>query len=498
MKGPWFARNLRKWAKAYIEDRDNLPVHLYGSSATSRIDDEGFAAEIQLHLQSIGKFIRALDIVHYLSDPEVQKRHGLKKTVSLATAQRWMKKLGYRWKKEPKGQYSDGHEREDVVYYRQHIFLPAWANLQSRMRIWEHNNVNIEEIRSHTTRRVVVWFHDESTFYANDRRKLRWVHIAEGAVPQPKGEGASIMVAHFISADYGWLQSPDGKETARILFKAGKNRDGYYTSEEILKHTKQAMDILDKYYPDDEHVFVFDNATTHVKRADDALSARKMPKAPSQGWGVEVTVTNDDGQPLYGPNGKPMKRKVPMAPGRLHDGCLQPLYFPEGHLKAGWFKGMGQILEERGYDKEWVRKLRAQCGKNFNCLPGARDCCCRRVLFNEPDFVNVESRLETFCRERDFSVLFLPKFHCKLNFIEQCWGFAKRVYCHYPPSSKEVDLERNVITALDSVPLESHQETGEVLTKVYLALYILIILEMALISIILLVRKMMLDNRCFS
>ena len=31
------------------------------------------------------------------------------------------------------------------------------------------------------------------------------------------------MVSDFISADYGWLRSPDGLEEARRLFKAGKN-----------------------------------------------------------------------------------------------------------------------------------------------------------------------------------------------------------------------------------------------------------------------------------
>ena len=52
---------------------------------------------------------------------------------------------------------------------------------------------------------IVVWFHDESMFYANDQRKLQWVHQNESAVPQPKGEGASLMVTDFVSADYGWL-----------------------------------------------------------------------------------------------------------------------------------------------------------------------------------------------------------------------------------------------------------------------------------------------------
>ena len=77
------------------------------------------------------------------------------------------------------------------------------------------------------------------------------------------------------------------------------------------------------------------------------------------------------------------------------------------------------------------------------------------ILFNEPDFADVESLLETTCKARGFQVLFLPKFHCELNFIEWCWGYSKRIYRQYPISSKENDLEHNVLEALDSVLLVS-------------------------------------------
>lgn len=83
------------------------------------------------------------------------------------------------------------------------------------------------------------------------------------------------------------------------------------------------------------------------------------------------------------------------------------------------------------------------------------DCCCRRLLYNEPDFVNVPSLLETECNSRGFKVIFLPKFHCELNFIEQCWGYAKGNYRKFPTSSKEADLERNLIEALETIPLAS-------------------------------------------
>ena len=80
-------------------------------------------------------------------------------------------------------------------------------------------------------------------------------------------------------------------------------------------------------------------------------------------------------------------------------------------------------------------------------------CCCRRILYNEPDFVNVESCLEATCKALGVLVIFLPKFHCELNFIEQCWGYAKRIYRLNPESSREDILEKNALAALETIPL---------------------------------------------
>jgi hypothetical protein len=75
------------------------------------------------------------------------------------------------------------------------------------------------------------------------------------------------------------------------------------------------------------------------------------------------------------------------------------------------------------------------------------------ILYNQPDFSNVDSILEAVCNVRGFQVLFLPKFHCELNFIEQCWGRAKSIYQTYPESSCKDHLEANTISALESIPL---------------------------------------------
>jgi hypothetical protein len=260
------------------------------------------------------------------------------------------------------------------------------------------------------------------------------------------------MAIEFVSAEYEFLRSPDGKESARVLFKAGKTRDGYFNNGDICKQTAIAIEICKKWYPNEDHVFVFDNAKTHTKRADDAQSALQMPKGPSETLGVEVNNLDSNGQLQYEPNGKIKKKKIPMANTSLPDGTEQSFYFPAGHPKAGWFKGMMVILQEWGF--EITPKMKAQCRKKFSdCLPGATQCCCHRALFNEPDFKFSESILEAEVQAQGFEVIFLPKFHCELNPIEQCWGYAKRNYWLLPESSKEEDLEKNIIKCLNEIPL---------------------------------------------
>jgi len=67
---------------------------------------------------------------------------------------------------------------------------------------------------------------------------------------------------------------------ARILFKAGLNRDGYFDSQKLLDQVETAIDIFEgKTQGYAQGLFIFNNAPSHQKRADNALSARKMPKS---------------------------------------------------------------------------------------------------------------------------------------------------------------------------------------------------------------------------
>ncbi|KAJ1299678.1 hypothetical protein OPQ81_011070 [Rhizoctonia solani] len=63
--------------------------------------------------------------------------------------------------------------------------------------------------------------------------------------------------------------------------------------------------------------------------------------------------------------------------------------------------------------------------------------------------------LEETAQKLGVQVKFLPKYHCELNPIEQCWGYAKRKYRDMPETNKESTMKQYVINAVDSVPLLS-------------------------------------------
>jgi hypothetical protein len=199
--------------------------------------------------------------------------------------------------------------------------------------------------------------------------------------------------------------------------------------------------MLAKHYPGEDHVFIFDNSPTHKKRSPDAPSAQRMPKnTPRPGGNNFLVRTADE---------KGNEVEVPMTGAYFSDGQPQSLYWPTGHPRAGWFKGMAQILTERGWTN--TDKIRAKCK---TCDKTRTACCLRRILYNEPDFANPTSILERLVTSRGHGFLLLPKFHPELNPIEQCWGKAKRIYREFPESKGIAQLRRNVETALDSVTLD--------------------------------------------
>jgi hypothetical protein len=156
------------------------------------------------------------------------------------------------------------------------------------------------------------------------------------------------------------------------------------------------------------------------------------------------------------------------------DQRIQQLYFDHDHpTMPGWFKGMEIIIRERGL---WPEKgMNAQCD-GFKCVAGKTDCCCRRLLFTQPDFVGQKSHLEELITSRGHICDFYPKYHCELNFIEQYWGAAKLRYRNSPKTTDINEMEANMKACLDDVPLLQIQRcvifsfnVGNLTNKFYLS-----------------------------
>jgi len=146
-------------------------------------------------------------LVEYLSWPDVKENHGITKTISEQTACHYLNSLGYQWSLPKKGQYQDGHEHADVVQYWNQIFILQWKEIGPQM--WKWTKEDKPEAGPLPGQHVIAWFHDKTVFYAHDRCKKGWHHKDAPAKPYSKGEGALLMIANFVSSNFGWLQSPD-------------------------------------------------------------------------------------------------------------------------------------------------------------------------------------------------------------------------------------------------------------------------------------------------
>ncbi|KAJ3810916.1 hypothetical protein F5876DRAFT_22197, partial [Lentinula aff. lateritia] len=213
-QGTYCARQLRNLARAYILDRKVLPNNPYGRWSTCMLADEDLVNEISLYLQELGNKITAEKLVHYLARPDVMERHSIDKRISVCTARRYLNTLNYRFEQPKKGQYKDGHERPDVVKDCDKQFIPKMHHLLLRAQMYDQDGLPLPP-PLFEGKPVVIWYHDESIFYAHDRRRKAWYPKDCTAKLQSKGDGAPFMIADYVSSQFGWLASPDGLVRAR-------------------------------------------------------------------------------------------------------------------------------------------------------------------------------------------------------------------------------------------------------------------------------------------
>lgn len=140
-------------------------------------------------------------------------------------------------------------------------------------------------------------------------------------------------------------------------------------------------------------------------------------------------------------DGKPSHVTVEMKSGWYvdHNGIeqVQDMQYP-----CGKQKGVKQILLERGnkHKNDQGDVMNLQCSYCRNKITAAErmtgiedghisnKCCASYVLANEPDFLAQEEWLTQVVHEAGFKIIFYPKYHCELNYIEMIWGWVKNYH----------------------------------------------------------------------
>ena len=168
-------------------------------------------------------------------------------------------------------------------------------------------------------------------------------------------------------------------------------------------------------------------------------------------------IDNSQGHSAYSKDAL-LSSRMNLHPGgkqaRMRDGWFlqngqrvaQPMVFPTDHREfPDQPKGMKQVLQERNL---WVDGLLMKC--QDKCRVDSGNCCAKRLLEVQPDFQEQRSLVWEVIEAAGHLCIFLPKFHCELNFIEYFWGAMKkylRDHCDYTFAT----LQANLPKALESV-----------------------------------------------
>lgn len=115
------------------------------------------------------------------------------------TAARWLNHLGFKWNRiARRGMYVDGHEREDVVKYRQADFIPKVLLYKRRAEIhlydptsgtWHDTSVNLRPGQ----KRIVFVNQDETLFYSADALRGVWEEASKPQI-RAKSKGDRYVV----------------------------------------------------------------------------------------------------------------------------------------------------------------------------------------------------------------------------------------------------------------------------------------------------------------
>lgn len=254
-------------------------------------------------------------------------------------------------------------------------------------------------------------------------------------VMRPKGRGAGVMVSDFIEKRDGYLVIPDSlyetlkqhdpmiPQSARVVFEYGKTHDGYWNNQLFMEQMEVAVKVAEAKYPPRAFncVWIFDHSCGHTAFAPDPLIASRLNCKP----GGEQPAMRDT----------------------VWAGIPQKLVLDDATPKRA-----AMVLEERGIRTSMLKLEQLTT-----------------ILSQHDNFKNEKSSLETMLSGKGHTAIFLPKFHCELNGIEQVWGHSKHithVYCNY----SIVSLHETAPWSPNSIPVETISNYIKKIKSLYVCL----------------------------
>lgn len=247
------------------------------------------------------------------------------------------------------------------------------------------------------------------------------------------------MVSGFTCECHGLMTKNCGDTIKKsyLLFEAGTNRDGWFTNDDLIQQIRDTKLLFRDLHPDCDLKFAFDNSCSHYKRALDGLDASLLP-------------LKDGGK--YAPL---MRQTWYIKDGTEYTQMMQ--------TSSGLQKGLRSILTERGL---WRMGMPLSCkpcenniphnlriGAQFGNFSNSSQCCARHCCSQQPDFLHQREWLrEVIEDELDSKIIFYPKFHSELNYLEMVWCFMKsflRRHCTYIFS----DLKEQMNHLEDMIPI---------------------------------------------
>ena len=183
---------IRNWTQEYLVT-GNLVKYKQGKfiKTCSIIFDEHVQQRFRSELRNMKDEDRTPEsFLILLNDHLFAELDNAPTKISLNTAYKWLLFLGFSPTVQRKGYYTDGHCREDVVNYRNDIFLPQMLALERRMAEFTGDDMEIvtEPDFAENEKKVVFIAHDESTFYCCEGKKVMWMENGKIKI-LPKSNG---------------------------------------------------------------------------------------------------------------------------------------------------------------------------------------------------------------------------------------------------------------------------------------------------------------------